>query len=208
MKYLHVTPYISGFLYWKFRDRSVIFLNYFAILLKYKNLGYRLNFPKNTDCYSGISLDSCIEYESKKLCVNSSKLKKIAVYYIAYLEKIIFTYKPSVVIISGEDRLASCVLKNLCKKHNIKTLFFEQGPFSTTILDDNGVNANFSARYRCLDKSSSLSDQQIRIFVRNFLSRKCKKNIHRNIFYRSIDKFFTLKLFTLYFQLILLNLAF
>lgn len=50
------------------------------------------------------------------------------------------------VISSGDSRPQTKILLDVIKDRGIKTLFFEQGPFGTTLLDPVGVNANVSFR--------------------------------------------------------------
>ncbi|MBQ0668190.1 hypothetical protein J7S63_20290, partial [Providencia rettgeri] len=63
-------------------------------------------------------------------------------------------HNPDLVIISGDERIPTKILSYVAHKLNIRVLYFEQGPFGTTILDEIGVNANCSFRGNSNQESS------------------------------------------------------
>ncbi|MEN8636600.1 hypothetical protein ABFV74_12915 [Pseudoalteromonas distincta] len=50
------------------------------------------------------------------------------------------------IISSGDSRPQTTIMLELAKEKNISVLYFEQGPFRTTILDESGVNSNITFR--------------------------------------------------------------
>ncbi|WP_108976262.1 capsular biosynthesis protein [Parazoarcus communis] len=55
-------------------------------------------------------------------------------------------FSPDLAIISGDTRMPAEVIKHVLSGTKTEILYFEQGPYRTTILDRNGVNANCSFR--------------------------------------------------------------
>lgn len=82
---------------------------------------------------------------------------------------------PDVVLLPGEYRLAEFVAKLVCQKLGIKIMYFEQGPYGTTLIDCEGVNANASIRF----KYDQLNDHSI--------IRRQKEKYKRNPAYRVAD---------------------
>ena len=72
------------------------------------------------------------------------KLRIQAVKYLNILDGIFKNERFDYLISSGDSRLLPMVTIYLAKKYNVKIIFFEQGPFNTTIFDKKGVNANIS----------------------------------------------------------------
>ncbi|MEZ8379131.1 hypothetical protein AB6C48_09885 [Vibrio splendidus] len=102
---------------------------------------------ERSDLDDSILLDLC----SYELYENTSEKYKNYMFnkarqYVSLFMKLILVDKPDLAIISGDERLQSKALKYVVEKMGVKHVFFEQGPFNTTILDRNGVNANCSFR--------------------------------------------------------------
>ncbi len=73
-----------------------------------------------------------------------NQLKKLAYKYIIYFENILIKNQFDLILCAGDSRLSIEILKVVAKKYSIPIKYFEQGPYRTTILDDQGVNANVS----------------------------------------------------------------
>ena len=77
------------------------------------------------------------------------RARKISQRYIAYFLEEFEKNRPDVVIIAGDTRMQSRSASYACRKLGIRHLYFEQGPFGTTILDRDGVNctASFAKKF-------------------------------------------------------------
>ena len=71
--------------------------------------------------------------------------------------------------LSGDTRFIIKIFEFLAKKQSLRILYFEQGPFGTTILDEKGVNANCSFRENW-NSTNSQMEQEIIISK----AEKCK----------------------------------
>lgn len=80
---------------------------------------------------------------------SDTKINDIALLYSNYFEYFLKIEKPDLIILSGDERLPIKILRHVAFNLGIKVLYFEQGPFGTTILDKDGVNANCSFRRNC-----------------------------------------------------------
>ncbi|ELA8131506.1 TPA: hypothetical protein ACN33P_002655 [Vibrio parahaemolyticus] len=74
------------------------------------------------------------------------------------------------IVSSGDTRPQTVIMLEVAKSYNIKVVFFEQGPFGTTVLDTNGVNGNSS-----FNSSYSLINDDILSIITN--KRKHEKYI-------------------------------
>ncbi|MBG5883988.1 hypothetical protein [Providencia alcalifaciens] len=90
------------------------------------------------------------ELELKKLSKYHGDSKKIidkTQKYLSYYDNLLDKEKPDLIILSGDSRIPVTTLAYIAKERKIKTIYFEQGPINTTILDSKGVNANCSFRH-------------------------------------------------------------
>ena len=124
-KIFYVCNELSGFLYLKSHSRqTTVFISRLLCKDSFKSSRrsepeIELSFYKRTH--------SEIEYDAIKLefqLVKTYLKRKIPNHFVA--------------ILSGDTRLVESYLSNRA----VKVLFFEQGPFNTTSLSSNGVNAN------------------------------------------------------------------
>lgn len=72
----------------------------------------------------------------------SEKLKDRALIYLNFFDHVFKVNDFDLLISSGDSRLLPSVIIHLAKEYNVKIIYFEQGPFNSTILDRKGVNAN------------------------------------------------------------------
>ena len=94
-------------------------------------------------------IDELIKFNLETLKLHGRENEKqylidLAVKYLNKLDPIFEREKFDCLISSGESRLIPSVVIYLAKKHGVKIIYFEQGPFNTTMLDTKGVNANIS----------------------------------------------------------------
>lgn len=136
---------LSGYLYWLFRAPGVAwfamvpFIYVFTFYLNGKNFG-----KLQLSCEE---IEWLIEYHEKRFYgLYKLALKVKAKIYFCYMFEWAKKNNADMFIISGDSRLISRIAKLVAEKLKIKTLFFEQGPNGTTILDPIGVNANCSFR--------------------------------------------------------------
>lgn len=131
----------SGWLYWFLRGKSTCLL---PIASFFQNF---LFFSKTNKLLTNDDLNFMIEYHQKLL-------KGKYVFYLRIKARLYFCYlyrwaknnDINLFFISGDSRLISRSAIVVANKLNIKKLFFEQGPYNTTIIDNLGVNCNFSFR--------------------------------------------------------------
>jgi capsular polysaccharide export protein len=183
IEFKYLTMYFSGFLYWILRDKNVLlisFLSKFKLLINYKK--YKAIVATEQE-YMGVKLDSVIVYH-EKLEVDSHKLKLQVCSYIDTLNKIFDKFLPQVIICSSDSRIISELSTIIATQRKIKVLFFEQGPFGTTILDPRGVNANASIRgFKNNIGDYEVINKRVDLFMKRNRSAKYK----RQPFYRVMD---------------------
>lgn len=126
--------YPSAYIYGLIHGNRTLFLP-----IKTKYYKNKFNYPCHTATQE--ELNWICEYHQV-----SKELIKIAIQYINFYQTYFINNEVSLVIISGDSRLPARALSYCAKKFGIKVLFFEQGPYNTTILDAKGVNANCSFR--------------------------------------------------------------
>ena len=93
--------------------------------------------------------------------VSQNRARDISRRYVAFFVKEFQKNRPDVVIISGDTRMQSRSVVYACRKLGIRYLFFEQGPFGTTILDPKGVNctASFAKTFPTARRSRQVGDE-------------------------------------------------
>lgn len=98
---------------------------------------------------------------------------EVAKMYINYFEMYLIENKFDLIILSGDSRLAIRALKIVASRSETPLLYFEQGPYGTTILDPEGVNANCSFRSSKLTlKNSDLKNEIINSTSKKWLGYK------------------------------------
>jgi len=191
--------YLSGFLYSLATGHYATFFSlkvWVYTLIKYKKYKQLAN---SVTEYKSIKLANVITYHVKLDPKSEQLYKMMALAYIDCIENVFKTYKPNLVILSGDSRMCIEIFKRQAKLLNIKTLFFEQGPFGTTILDQQGVNANASIRNTVI-KQSSLNQATQEKKINQFFSRKKYPKYKRIPIFRGSDYIF--QLFCLWLKLV------
>lgn len=153
--------HFSGFLYTLIRFKFSSWITIKAWFLVQKNIKFYSKILKNEINYKGIDFNEHLKFHinlNKKISVKSLQLQALA--YIDIFEKVYRNTKPDYIISIGDTRLSIQIAVALAKQKNIQVYYIEQGPFSTTIFDDVGVNANLSIRHKLTDsiEINSLSD--------------------------------------------------
>ncbi len=108
------------------------------------------NIPKVKGSYSeknDVSLiDELIQFNDDALKLYDKNerraLVKRAIIYLNYFDQLFEKEKFDLLVSSGDSRLLPQVVIYIAQQRGVKILYFEQGPFGTTIFDAQGVNAN------------------------------------------------------------------
>lgn len=87
--------------------------------------------------------------------------------YLNKLDKIFYENDFDCLISSGESRLIPKVAIYLAKKYNVKIIYFEQGPFGTTMFDPKGVNANISFK-PAFSELTDIEREKVFTFIDNY----------------------------------------
>lgn len=175
--------YPSGFLYGLFRNNPSYLLSFRAKFLVLKNKKEYQDHIAESTVYKGLNLCELTAYQFKikpRASPQNSLMQAIA--YIDLLEEA-FLKKPDFLLLIGDLRLPFEIAKKLAQKHGIKTFFIEQGPFSTTVFDEKGVNANASIHGFLAKKGNPQSSQ----IIAEYLQKKTSKKYARSPFYRGLD---------------------
>lgn len=183
VRFKYLSLYWSGFIYWIYRSGNVSLISFRAMingLLHYRKYE---NIVITQDSYRGVRLDSVIEYH-RKLYINDKSLKIQVCSYIDLLNSIFNKFSPDILICSSDSRMISEISTLIASQRNVKVLYFEQGPFGTTVLDKKGVNANSSIRgYQATINDYEAVNKEINLFI----NRKRSKKYKRRPFYRAMD---------------------
>lgn len=189
IEFKYLTLYLSGFLYWKIHNNNTSFYSmkvWINALLNRKK--YRQIIAEHST-YKDIDLDKIISYHVRSGNSQADKLKLQAISYIDVYEKLFDDFCPDVIISSGDSRMAVEILIKMAEQKNIKLYYFEQGPFGTTFIDTQGVNANASIRtlnIPVLDQDTESLEKEINAF---YTRQKSAKH-QRNKIYRASDYLF------------------
>ena len=144
---LILSIHISGFLYGWLRFKKSINIPIKAWRLANKRKERYLEIIGQGDFYKSINFTELIKYHLK---INQPHYKESlqiqALSYIDLYFEIFKKSKPDAILIIGDSRLAVESAIAVAKKLNIQILYLEKGPFNTTILDKQGVNANASIK--------------------------------------------------------------
>jgi capsular polysaccharide export protein len=121
---------------------------YDATLIPYELEKSKERISPDTKYYLNFNLDELVNYSKRALKDNSNntirKLKERAAAYIDYYEKIFQESHFECIVCSGDTRIPIEACIAVAKRRGIPIWYFEQGPFGTTIIDENGVNTNAS----------------------------------------------------------------
>lgn len=186
-KYINI--HLSGYFYWffhTFESTMLISFKAWARVLLNKKLYKKLVMDS---VYKEINLNEIIRYNTKLGDVSSQNkvlLKMQACAYIDVVEEIIEDFKPDVLLLSDDSRLVIEIINLIGKGRKIKTFYFEQGPFGTTIIDSEGVNANASFRHIKLADQNKKNPERLKEVVQ-FLNREKSVKYIRNPIYRGVD---------------------
>ena len=185
-KYLSL--YLSGYLYFLFRLENVSFFSFKVWTNKILNKNKYLNIIPETNIYKGVELKKIIKYHTLLNEEDELELKLQAIAYINIIEKLLIEFNPDILILSGDSRMSIEIFNIKAKELNIKTYYFEQGPFGTTILDTKGVNANASFRNKEIVTDKSI--EEMSNSIENFYKRQRSAKYKRNPVYRGSDYIF------------------
>ena len=184
IKFKYLSLYFSGYLYFLCRLQNVSFFSFRVWVNTLLNKKRYIKLLDNKS-YKGVALDSVIKYHLLLDNKAERDLKLQAISYIDIIEKIFKNYNPDILILSGDSRMSIEILDIKAKEFGIKTYYFEQGPFGTTIFDTKGVNANASIRNKKIENNLSIED--MRDSIDKFHQRKKIEKYKRNPIYRGSD---------------------
>jgi capsular polysaccharide export protein len=133
---------------------SVFLSGVLYLLLKFK---FSLNFFKKYDknILLPLSFDDIICYEENQNKYNNEELCKNSINYIYFFNYVIKNNQIKYVYLSGDTRLIIKCAEYAAIQNKCKIIYFEQGPFGTTILDHDGVNKNCSFRNSVFNEDNS-----------------------------------------------------
>lgn len=189
IKFKYLTLYLSGYLYCIFRFEQVSFLSMKAWFNQLIHKKKYLTIISSSTIYKNIDFNDVIKYHLLLDEKSELSLKLQALSYIDAIEKLLNNYSPDLLILSSDSRMAVEIVNIKAKELAIKTYYFEQGPFGTTIFDNIGVNANASIRQMNLT-DNTLPFEESEEKVKRFFSRKKVNKYKRNPIYRGSDYIF------------------
>lgn len=187
--FFYVNIYLSGFLYTLFNKFRI------TTLISYKAwFNVFLNKKKYLECinyidYKGVNLNEITKFDRKLNNYDDDEINSLKLQACAYIDIVIDifeSYKPDLLLLSDDSRLVIEIMNHFAKFYKVNVLFFEQGPFKTTIFDNKGVNANASIRDVKLDDSELNFSEKLEK-INNFFDRPKSKNYRRIPFYRGVD---------------------
>ena len=124
---------------------SIFSSGIFYLLFKFKlPLNFIFNFKSNINLPA--SFENLICYEKSQNKFNTNQLISASQNYIFLFDYIIKKKNIKYVYLSGDSRLIIKSAEYAAKLNSCTLIYFEQGPFGTTILDTKGVNTNCSFR--------------------------------------------------------------
>lgn len=165
VKFYRFSIYPSSFFYYLINFSKNIFLplNVRIFSIFHRNLKSWTDFDEMLDYH--LSLENKIPKKRfKEICI------KYLNYYYFYLKK----NNIDLIISSGDSRLYVETLVVAARKLNTQIIFFEQGPYKTTMLDIKGVNANSSFRTKELNEIGDF-DELLSFLKKKSLSRNSMK---------------------------------
>lgn len=183
---LIVSIYLSGFLFGWLRFKKSLIAPFAAWRLAKKQKQKYFKIIEEGDYYRSINFKELIKYHLKINNLDFQESLQIqALSYIDLYFDLFIKNKPNAILVIGDSRLAIESAIAVAKKLNIKILYLEKGPFNTTIIDKQGVNANASIKNYL--KTNSLTNQLNRNI--DWIHQKSKDYL-RSPLYRLIDMIF------------------
>ncbi|CAG9262743.1 Capsular biosynthesis protein [Paraburkholderia caribensis] len=138
-QFLHLAVFPSAWAYFKLHGREVVALSWRAhasvredMELSNEELQALIRFHAS-DPNLAHSQEKTLQRQGRKM--------------MALCEELVTQFDPNVAIVSGDTRLPAESLMRALKRTKVETWYFEQGPYRTTVLDRQGVNANCSFRH-------------------------------------------------------------
>lgn len=175
--------HFSGFLYTWLRRTSGFWLPLRAWRNAQEQRQKYLEICRTQHNYHGIAFNSFIKFhQALNTSFSEENLQLQALSYIDLYIDLFETNKPDYVLLVGDSRMAVETCVAVAKKYGIPIFYVEQGPFSTTIFDTDGVNANAYFRKHI----AQLMAKPIEIAPLNWLHFTTKK-YKRSPFYRIGD---------------------
>ncbi|WP_176053077.1 capsular polysaccharide export protein, LipB/KpsS family [Paraburkholderia caribensis] len=138
-KFLHLAVFPGAWAYFKLHGREVVALSWRA----------HASSSEDTEL-SNEELQALIRFHASAPNLEhpqEKKLRRQGRKMMALCEALVTRFDPDVAIVSGDTRLPAESLMRALKRTNAATWYFEQGPYRTTVLDRQGVNANCSFRH-------------------------------------------------------------
>jgi len=189
IEFKYLSLYFSGYLYFLVRLQNVSFFSLEVWINKIINKNKYLNILNSYVSYKGICLNDIIRYHKLIDKENEVNLKLQAISYIDVVDKLLKKYRPDILILSSDSRLSVEIFDMKAKELGIKTYYFEQGPFGTTMFDRKGVNANAIIRKKLIEVDNT-SIQEKENNIKKFFQRKRSVKYKRNPVYRGSDYIF------------------
>jgi capsular polysaccharide export protein len=187
LKFKISSLYWGGFLYSYIRITTSSLISFKAWINVCFNKRKYLKIVKNNLPYKNIILQDIIKFHTKlNKNVSEKHLLLQAISYIDIISKEFITFKPDIVLLIGDSRMALEITKIIAETFNIKTYFIEQGPFNTTVFDSKGTNANASIREFNPENGKTLTTSQKEL-INSFTERPKRPKYKRFPLYRGID---------------------
>ncbi|MFM0396084.1 capsular polysaccharide export protein, LipB/KpsS family [Paraburkholderia phytofirmans] len=143
VEFLHLAVFPSAWAYFRLHGRATRALSWKAFLTRARD--------RSTD---PDVISALIRFHSSDPGMTDPQRDALDRQARAMLEvsrSVIEQFDPDVAILSGDTRLPAEVLMRTLADSRATTWFFEQGPYRTTLLDREGVNANCSFRTALAD---------------------------------------------------------
>ena len=186
VSFFNVSIYPSAHLFWKENNEHSVFLPHEIRKIEVTDI------TEIGETYNNISIVNVMRYHLQLLKIKQNTpeynyLKLNAIRYIEYFDNLFKTHKFDIFICSGDSRLFVEIAVIIAKKYNVKICFFEQGPYNTTIIDEQGVNANSSFRTSFLKDQKCNDDGSVEKFINRKKSPKFYKDNYKYYIYKILD---------------------
>jgi capsular polysaccharide export protein len=171
IEFYNISIYPSAHYQWKKYNKHSILLPSFVLKNHKRNHKFN-NLPK---VYKEINLDEIISFSYKTQIMfgrdEKTRLKQQAIRYIDFFEKLFKENKFDLYISSGDSRMLIQITDYFAKINNVKTFYFEQGPFGTTIIDEKGVNCNISFIDK-IELDKNIDSHKTNLYIQNYYKNK------------------------------------
>ena len=141
-EFLHLAVFPSAWAYLKVHGRQTAALSWQSFLSGNLSDSASSNVP-------GQEIDAMIRFHASDPNIRPTQtiaLRRQAKKMLRACDSIVTKFDPDIAIISGDTRLPAESLIRALKDRKTVSWYFEQGPYRTTVLDRQGVNANCSFR--------------------------------------------------------------